>query len=201
MIMRRTTTIAIAFTLAVGALGLLPASAGAQSLGELAKAEAARRATAKKAGQTITDKDIKQAAPSASSPQAPAATADTAAAADAAAKPGAAAGEGGATPEEPMKPRDKRDEPYWRKRFADTRGAVGKAQQDAADMQARIAAIDAEMQDTKLSVARRSELNVEREGALLALKGFKQNAADLASELANLERRAQEAKIDPSWMK
>ena len=201
MIMRRTTTIAIAFTVAVGALALRPASAGAQTLGELAKAEAARRANVKKPSQTITDKDIKPAAPSAASPQAPAATAETAAAAEAAAKPGAPAGEGGEAPPEPMKPREKRDEPYWRKRFSDTREAVNRAQQDAADMQARIAAIDTDMQDTKLSVARRSELNVERESALLALKRFKQNAADLAGELANLERRAQEAKIDPSWMK
>ena len=200
MIMRRTTTLALAFAVAVGGVALLPVSARAQSLGDLAKAEAARRASAKKAAQTITDKDIKPASPSGSA-QAPAAAAETAATAEAAAKPEAAAGEGGATPEEPMKPREKRDEPYWRKRFADTREAVGKAQQDAADMQARIAAIDTEMQDAKLSVARRSELNVEREGALLALKRFKQNATDLAGELANLERRAQEAKIDPSWMK
>ena len=199
--MRRTTTIAIAFAAAVGALALLPASARAQSLGELAKAEAARRATAKKAAQTITDKDIKPASPAAGSAQAPGATAEPAAAADATAKPEAAAGAGGEAPPEPMKAREKRDEPYWRKRFTETREAVGKAQQDAADMQARIAAIDTEMQDAKLSVARRSELNVEREGAQLALKRFKQNAADLAGELANLERRAQEAKIDPSWMK
>ena len=201
MIMRRTTTIAIAFAVAVGSAALLPVAARAQSLGELAKAEAARRASAKKAAQTITDKDIKPASPSGTSPEAPAATAEATAAADAAAKPETAAGEGGANPEEPMKARDKRDEPYWRKRFTETREAVGKAQQDAADMQARIAAIDTEMQDAKLSVARRSELNVEREGAQLALKRFKQNAADLAGELANLERRAQEAKIDPSWMK
>ena len=199
MIMNRTTSIAIAFALAAAALS--PASADAQTLGDLAKAEAARRATAKKAAQTITDKDIKPASPSAAPAQAPGATAETAAAPDAAAKPGPAAGEGGATPEEPMKPRDKRDEPYWRKRFTETREAVAKAQQDAADMQGRVAAIDLEMQDSKLSVARRSELNVERDGALLALKRFKQNATDLAGELANLERRAHEAKIDPSWTK
>jgi hypothetical protein len=68
-------------------------------------------------------------------------------------------------------------------------------------MQSRIAAIELEMQDSKLAAVRRSELNVERDSALLALKRFKQNAADLGSELANLEKRAQEAKIDPSWTK
>ena len=198
MIMRSRTTIAIAF--AVGAVAGYPAaSAHAQTLGEVAKAEAARRANVKKPAQAITDKDLKPVSPPAVPPQAPATAAETAA-------PEAPAGEsakaeGGEATPEPMKARDKRDEPYWRKRFTETREAVGKAQQDAADMQARVAAIDVEMQDTKLSVARRSELNVERDSALLALKRFKQNAADLSGELANLERRAQEAKIDPSWTK
>lgn len=200
MIMRSRTTIAIAFAVAAGVVGGFPASAHAQTLGDVAKAEAARRATVKKPAQAITDKDLKPVAPPAVSPQAPAATATETAALGAPAGEAAKAEGGEATPE-PMKARDKRDEPYWRKRFTETREAVGKAQQDAADMQARVAAIDVEMQDTKLSVARRSELNVERDSALLALKRFKQNAADLSGELSNLERRAQEAKIDPSWTK
>jgi hypothetical protein len=196
MIMRRTTRIAIAFAAAAAVAGL-PASAPAQTLGDVAKAEAARRANVKKPAQAITDKDIKQAAPPAVTAAAPQ-TAPPAAAGDPAAAAPAAEGE---APPEPMKARDKRDEPYWRKRFTETREAVARAQQDAADMQSRIAAIELEMQDSKLAAVRRSELNVERDSALLALKRFKQNAADLGSELANLEKRAQEAKIDPSWTK
>jgi hypothetical protein len=196
MIMRRTTRIAIAFAAAAVVAGL-PASAPAQTLGDVAKAEAARRANVKKPAQAITDKDIKQAAPPAVTAAAPQ-TAPPAAAGDPAAAAPAAEGE---APPEPMKARDKRDEPYWRKRFTETREAVARAQQDAADMQSRIAAIELEMQDSKLAAVRRSELNVERDSALLALKRFKQNAADLGSELANLEKRAQEAKIDPSWTK
>ena len=199
MIMRNTTRIAIAFAAAAVVAGL-PASAPAQTLGDVAKAEAARRANVKKPAQAITDKDIKQAAPPAVTAAAPqtAATAPAAAAGDPAAA--APATEGEAAPE-PMKARDKRDEPYWRKRFTETREAVARAQQDAADMQARVAAIELEMQDSKLAAVRRSELNVERDSALLALKRFKQNASDLGSELANLEKRAQEAKIDPAWTK
>ena len=196
MIMRRTTRIAIAFAAAAVVAGL-PASAPAQTLGDVAKAEAARRANVKKPAQAITDKDIKQAAPPAVTAAAPQ-TAPPAAAGDPAAAAPAAEGE---APPEPMKARDKRDEPYWRKRFTETREAVARAQQDAADMQSRIAAIELEMRDSKLAAVRRSELNVERDSALLALKRFKQNAADLGSELANLEKRAQEAKIDPSWTK
>jgi hypothetical protein len=199
--MRSTTRLAIAFVAAAVVAGL-PASAPAQSLGELAKAEAARRANVKKAAQAITDKDIKPAAPAAPAAPTSASTTDSAAAASADPAAGAPpAGEGGEAVPEPMKAREKRDEPYWRKRFTETREAVARAQQDAANMQARIAAIDVEMQDSKLSAVRKSELNVERDGALLALKRFKQDATDLGGELANLEKRAQEAKIDPAWTK
>ena len=198
--MRSTTRLAIAFAAAAVVAGL-PASAPAQSLGELSKLEAARRANVKKPAQAITDKDIKPAAPAAPAEPASASTTEPAAASTAPAVGAPPAGEGGEAVPEPMKARDKRDEPYWRKRFTETREAVARAQQDAADMQARVAAIDEQMKDSKLPAARRSELNVERDGALLALKRFKQNATDLGGELANLEKRAQEAKIDPAWTK
>jgi hypothetical protein len=177
--------------------GLSVPCADAQTLGDIAKAEAARRAAVKTRGQAITDKDIKPAAPMAQPSKPPV---DAASQADPAAGPPATAGaEGGEGLPEPMKPREKRDEAYWRKRFAETRGAVERANGDAAAVQARIQAIDMEMQDTKLPAGRRSELNAERTAAQTALKRFKQDAADLAGELANLERRAQDAKIDPAW--
>lgn len=172
-------------------------AAEAQSLGEVAKAEAARRAAVKNKGQVITDKDIKPADPQLLAPKTDATsagqTSDPAAAA--AGTPGA---EGEAIPE-PMKPREKRDEAYWRKRFAETRGAVTRAQQDAADVQSRIQAIELELQNSQLPAARRGELQVEKDSALAALKKFKQDAADLAGELAGLEQRAKDAKIDPAW--
>lgn len=193
----------IARTLRILPLAILVAAAPAtpcvaQGLGDVAKAEAARRAAMKSKGQVITDKDIKPAAPQLQAPTKPAATPDAATADPTAAAAAAPGAEGEAVPE-PMKPREKRDEAYWRKRFADTRGAVQRAQQDAADVQARIQAIELEMQDSKLAAARRNELRVEKESALTALKRFKQDAADLAGELASLEQRAKDAKIDPAW--
>jgi hypothetical protein len=181
----------------LAAAGIVPA-ADAQTLGEIAKAEAARRAAVKNKGHVITDKDIKPAAPQVQAAPRPDTASETAAPDVPAGATGTPGAEGDAVPE-PMKPRDKRDEAYWRKRFAETRDAVGRAQQDAADVQARIQAIDLEMQDSKLSPARRSELNVEKEGALTALKRFNQDAANLAAELAKLEQRAKDAKIDPAW--
>ena len=199
--MRSTTKLGFALAVAACVVTGIAPSAQAQSLGELSKLEAARRANVKKPAQAITDKDIKPAAPAAPADPATASTTEPAAASTAPAAGAPPAGEGGEAVPEPMKARDKRDEPYWRKRFTETREAVARAQQDAADMQARVAAIDEQMKDSKLAAARRSELNVERDGALLALKRFKQNAVDLGGELANLEKRAQEAKIDPAWTK
>jgi hypothetical protein len=197
--MTATTIRALLRVLPIGlvcSLAVPAAAIEAQTLGDIARAEAARRAAVKGKGQTITDKDIKPAAPPAVQPK-PAAQSDTQTSDGTAATP--ATGEAGDTPPEPMKPREKRDEAYWRKRFTETREAAARAGQDAADVQARIQALDLEMQDTKLTPARRNELRVEKESALTALKRFKQDAADLAGELAGLEQRARDAKIDPAW--
>lgn len=179
---------------------------GTQGLGELAQAEAARRAAMKEGGRTLTAQDLKPA-PGGAPAQMVAATAP--AAESAASSATAAAGTDAAGAAESTPPgadgvivetaREKRDEPYWRKRFTETRAAVSRAVSDAEAVEARLASLDAELQNDRLLGSRRRELSADREAAALALRRFKQDAADLGRELAALEALARDLKVPSGW--
>ena len=108
----------------------------------------------------------------------------------------AAPGEDGVIVE---KAREKRDEPYWRKRFTETRGAVNRAVGDADAVEARLAGLDAELENDQLPESRRRELSADREATALALRRFTQEATDLGRELAALEALARELKVPSAW--
>jgi hypothetical protein len=175
----------------------------AQSLADLARAEAARRAAVENPSPTIKKEDLKPVPPPAARPSAPVAPKSAEAAEQEPAQQGANANGGETSTEsvDPAKPREKRDEAYWRKRFSDTRGAVNRANEDAAAVQARIAAIDADLQNPALPPARQSTLQAERDRARAAVARFQQQAQELGGELANLEQRAKELKANPDWIK
>jgi hypothetical protein len=188
------------------ALVLLSSSTGrAQSLADLARAEAARRAAVENPSPTIKKEDLKPVPPPAARPAAPVPpkSAEAAEAEQDPAQQGANANGAETSSEagDPAKPREKRDEAYWRKRFTDTRGAVNRANEDAAAVQARIAAIDADLQNPALPPARQSTLQAERDRARAAIARFQQQAQELGGELANLEQRARELNVNPDWMK
>jgi hypothetical protein len=196
------TSLGIVTPFAAALVLLSSSTVRAQSLADLARAEAARRAAVEKPSPTIKKEDLKPVASPAARPAAPAAPKSAQEVEQEPAPEGSNADGGEATSEPPPpKAREKRDEAYWRKRFADTRGAVNRANEDVAAVQARIAAIDADLQNPELPPARQSTLQAERDRARAAVARFQQQAQELGGELANLEQRARELKANPDWIK
>jgi hypothetical protein len=176
----------------------------AQSLAEVARAEATRRAAVARSGPTLTNKDLKPAADTSVAPTR-ALDNEGAGGGDAAAPGGgpvpptaeAAAAE---TPEDaPRAPApEKRDETYWRTRFTATRGAVARAEEDATAVQGRVRRLDAELESGG-SDARRAEVARDREAAVGALVQLQRRVINLREELAALEQLARTLDVPADW--
>jgi hypothetical protein len=171
--------------------------AGGQSLGDVARAEAERRAKVTPSGRKLTDKDLPPS--SAASPAAPAPA------------PEPQVGEGDSRAETaqapesepdatntPVQAREKHDEPYWRRRFAKTRQAVARAEQDATAVQSRLDALDAEL-ETNPSAVRSNAIRQERNGVIADIRRLARDATDLRAELTALEERARQLNVPVDW--
>jgi hypothetical protein len=181
----------------------------AQSLADVARVEAARRAALQAPAPTITDKDLPAVTPRAGATAPSPETARTAAAgeagaaaqdagtASAAAAPVEAPG-GGAPGAASMAAPEKRDEAYWRTRFTETRQAVARAGEDAAAVRARLQLLDTEQESTR-SAERRQEIAREREAVTAALRQLQTRVDNLAVEMAALEQLARNLDVPADW--
>lgn len=190
--------------LAAGALfSLLTATvpaAPAQSLGEVARREAERRAQVK-AGRAYTNADL---APGDASEPAPAPSpvpgpVETVTKAGTAAPATPAPGEEAEPANDPgvepiiVKAREKRDERYWRATTQDLRRRLAKVTADAAVRSARIREID-EGPRTPTTVR-------EREVIAASLNRLVRDARAHSEELTRFLARARIAKIPEEWIR
>ncbi|MBI2828249.1 MAG: hypothetical protein HYX77_03110 [Acidobacteria bacterium] len=167
--------------------------AAAQSLGDIAQREAERRKQTT-SGRVYTNADLAPVDASAPSPPAPVSI-------DAAPLPGpetpaALAAKPSDNPgAEPVivKPREKRDEQYWRTLARDLRSRVAKVNAERATQEARIAEIDAGPQ-TPTAVR-------EREVISVTLTRLRRDAGSHAQELTRFMTRAQLAKVPEEWIR
>lgn len=173
------------------------APAAAQSLGDLARQEEARR-TQVAPGKQYGNADLLPVAPpsvqSAASPVvSPADVPETddpgGARGDAAAAPDAESAE---SAEPPVKAREKRDEAYWRGRAAELREAVGRIRGDLEAAEARLTAFD--QAESSPSLTR------ERQVTANALGDLQRNLQFMLAEIAGFEKRAKANNIPPEWI-
>jgi hypothetical protein len=178
----------------------------AQSLADVARVEAERRAALKAAARVITDKDLQPERPSLPmAPRAPEpargeqgvapATAEADGAGDAVAKEPAAGADAAARP--PVPP-ERRDEHYWRARFTATRQAVARAEDDASAVQGRIRELDRALEEPGHG-ARRGELTGERASAARSLEALQRRLAHVRAEWAALEALARNLDVPTDW--
>ena len=170
------------------------ATASAQSLADVARQEEARRKAVSGAGKVYTN-DALQPEPPPSPGSVPAstpapATPDASAAAPAdGSKPAAPAA--GATP---------KTEAEWKKRIADERDALSRAQIFSEALQSRINVLSADFVNVD-DPARRDVVAAERQRALAELDRVKGEITAHQKEITNIQTEARKAGVPAGWVR
>lgn len=171
----------------VGALVVaLATAAGAQSLGDVARKEEARRKAVSKAGRTYTNESL-QGTPSEAPQAAPA---------PAAAPP---AGDGKA-PDQTKEPDPKKDEAYWRGRVTQVRDGLERARTFREALQSQINALTADF-SRRDDPAQRGVVASNRQKALAELERVNKEIADFEKQLVDIEDEARKAGVPPGWIR
>ena len=176
------------FTIPVAVVALAVAvSASAQSLGDVAKKEQARRKKVSKAGKVYTNEDIGGAEAVA----APVPTPTTDAAAPAQPKPEE-------KPAEDQGP--KKDEAYWRNRIREARSGLDRAKMFQDALQSRINGLSADFA-ARDDPAQRATLSTDRQKAMAELERVKKEIADFDKQIRDIEDEARKAGVPPGWLR
>jgi hypothetical protein len=175
---------------AIGLAGAIAATAGAQSLGELAKQEEARRKAIKAPGKVLTNDTIRSIpVPSPGSVSAAASTPskdkDSDASADKKAKP-----EGD--------PKAKED--AWRKRMQGARDGLQRAEVFAEALQSRINGLSADF-TARDDPAQRAAVADQRQKALAELDRVKNEIVQQTKAIADIQDEARKASVPPGWLR
>ena len=192
-----TASIATSLVRLISAIGLVTvvaatAMAQTQSLGELAKQEAARRKAIKSSGKVLTNdsvNSIKSSAPAATSQPAPAA---------------APSGDGPRTAAAEDKPKPEADrkaqEAAWRQRIQAARDALQRSQMFADALQSQINGLTADF-TSRDDPAQRAVVADNRQKALAELDRVKTDITQQTKAIADIQEEARRAGIPPGWLR
>jgi hypothetical protein len=165
------------------------ATASAQSLGELAKKEEARRKAIKKPGKVLTGDSIRAVSPP--SPGPPPAPAPA----------GAAAAAGAAATEKPKPEVDRKaQEQAWRQRIQAARDALQRSQTFAEALQSRINGLTADF-TARDDPAQRAVVANDRQKALAELDRVKNDIVQQTKAIADIQEEARRAGVPPGWLR
>lgn len=192
-------SLSISFTSVVAWLVLVSAApVGAQSLGAVAREEAARRQTAP-AGKVYTNANLPAdaVAPAAASPAAAAPAAQGAGAAS-------AAGTRPADAKDAAKKDDKKDEKkgeaYWRDRMKSLRDGKARAESFADALQSRINALSTDFINRD-DPAQRNVIAGDRQKAIDELARVQKEIADFTKSIDDLQTEARRAGVPAGWVR
>lgn len=189
--MTKNNTALVVFSAAV-ALCMSALPAGAQSLAEVARKEAARRQSVKAPAKVITNENLKVVAPAAP----PVTPADPAAQAPPAGTPPA-----DAAAEKPPEPPDPTKDPeYWRTRMADARQAADRHAFLLESVQSRINALTTDFY-ARDDPYQRAQIELARNKALAELERMTKVQAELEQKIADIEEEARRANVPPGWLR
>lgn len=185
--MRRHVLIAIAVVALSGSL------AQAQSLGDIATQEEARRKAVTSSGKVYTNESLRpdgtQAVPAAAPVTTGAGTSDSKAA-DPAKTPAT-----GAATDDP-----KKDEKYWRKRLADQRDQLSRAQTFVEALQSRINGLSADFA-AKDDPFQRNQISADRQKALAELDRVRKEITDHTKAIADIQEEGRKAGVPAAWLR
>lgn len=199
---RRGAFVVVGVTIALSILTAAPASA--QSLAEIARREAARRATVDEPAKTYTNDDL-EPYPSRITRDDAAAEADdagtstgaTRAAEDATTAAPDTEGESTAPAEdaEPV-----RDEAYWRGRIGAVRTQLERNQLFLEALQSRVNALTTQFVNMD-DPAQRALVAIDRQKAQAEIERVQTEVQRLNDEIAEIEEEARRASVPPGWLR
>jgi hypothetical protein len=174
------------FFLSATAVFALTGVAAAQSLGDVAKQEAARRKAVATAGKVYTNDSLRPE-PSAAAPAVPAAA------------PAAS------TPDKPADKREasqdqKKDEAYWKQRIAAERTALSRAQLFAESLQSRINALTNDF-SARDDPFQRNQIGQDRQKAMAELDRVRKEIADHTKAITDIQEEARKAGVPAGWVR
>jgi hypothetical protein len=177
---------------------LLGAVASAQTLGDVARTEEARRKTIKEPGKVYTNQDLKRDSGSAAPTPAPADQPAASAAApppqaDAGAKDAAAQNESKGT--EPVK-----DQAYWKGRIAQVRDQLDRSKMFLTALESRVNALNTDFVNRDDPV-QRAAVEQDRQKALAEIDRVRKDIAQQTKAIADIEDEARRAGVPPSWLR
>jgi hypothetical protein len=184
-------------------------SAGAQSLGDVARKEAERRKAVKAPGKTYTNDQLRSDPRDATVPASPAAQPATPPAGGAPATGGGSAKSGGdaATPKEQPAGAQKdqaaaapKDETYWRTRLQTERDALSRAQMFAEALQSRINGLSTDF-TARDDPAQRAAIGADRQKSLDELQRVKKEIDQHTKALAELQDEARRSGAPAGWLR
>jgi hypothetical protein len=168
-------------------------SAGAQSLGEVARQEAARRKAVKAPATVISNENLK-VVPSAAPAAAPA-EAGAQSATPAGAEPAEAA------PEKPPEAPDPTKDPeYWRKRMSDAIEARDRNAFLLEAVQSRINALTTDFY-ARDDPFQRAQIEIERQKTLAEFERMKKSQVELEQKIQDVQEEARRANVPPGWLR
>jgi hypothetical protein len=184
-------------SVAVAGLLVFTSIASAQSLGDVAKKEEARRKTVKAPSKVYTNGDLRSdgTAPPPSAPATP--------------QPGAAGTQqvppspSGVQPKDGDKPaadEPQKDEAYWKARVAKARDDLDRAKTFAEALQSRINALTADF-SARSDPAQRAVVGSDRNKALAELDRVKKEIDDHTKEIASIQEEARKANVPAGWVR
>ena len=184
----------------VAALILLgAATASAQSLADVARQEEARRKAVVGAGKVYTNEALQPVPPP--SPGSVAATPAPATPAPAAPATPAAPGADGAKPADPAAPGGAaKTEAEWKKRIADERDALSRAQIFAEALQSRINVLSQDFVNVD-DPARRDVVGADRQKALAELDRVKAEITAHQKMITTIQDEARKAGVPAGWVR
>jgi len=178
---------------------LVVSPAWAQSLGDVARKEEARRKTVKAAGKVYTNDTLRKE-PEGPPPPTPPSSAPAAAPVPSG-SPGQAQGHGGeAQPAAPQPDQKKMDEAYWRGRITEARPNLARSQVFHDALQSRINALTRDF-TARDDPAQRAAIELDRQKAIRELDRLKKAIADGKKALADLDEEARRAGVPPGWLR
>ena len=167
------------------------ATASAQSLADVARQEEARRKGVAGAGKVYTNEALQ--------PEPPPSPGSVPAATPAAASPPVAAG--GDKPADPAAPGAMpKTEAEWKKRIADERDALSRAQIFAEALQSRINVLSADFVNVD-DPAKRDVVAAERQKALSELDRVKTEIQGHQKKITDIQTEARKAGVPAGWVR
>jgi hypothetical protein len=177
------TPVAVAVMLAVASTVM------AQSLGDVARKEEARRKNVTGTGKVYTNDNLRGTDAAPVPPPAPA---------QAPPSPSTSQGKGGAAPADASDP--KKDEAHWRGRMAAARDSLERARAFREALQSQINALNADF-TARADPFQRALIGEKRQKALSEHARVSKEIADLEQQIRDIEEEARKAGVPPGWVR